>query len=80
MLVCYFLDKNLQMYDFFGLYFIFFGLYFIIDLKCDRGSYRIECNETCGHCRDVNQCSNGNGSCLTGCDAGFKGDLCKTGE
>lgn len=58
----------------------FFGLYFIIDLECDRGSYGIECNETCGHCRDVNQCSNGNGSCLTGCDAGFKGDLCKTGE
>lgn len=59
---------------------IIFGLYFIIDLECDRGSYGIECNETCGHCRDVKQCSNANGSCLTGCDAGFKGDLCKTGE
>lgn len=46
----------------------FFCLYFIIDIECDRGSYGIECNE------------NGNGSCSTGCDAGFKGDLCKTGE
>lgn len=40
----------------------------------------MECNETCGHCRDVNQCLNSNGSCLTGCDAGFKGDVCKTGK
>ncbi|XP_052693255.1 multiple epidermal growth factor-like domains protein 10 isoform X1 [Crassostrea angulata] len=48
------------------------------ELACDRGLYGSECNETCGHCRDVNQCSNINGTCLTGCDAGYLGDLCKT--
>lgn len=53
-------------------------LIFLIIAECDRGSYGIECKETCGHCHDVSQCSNINGTCLTGCDAGFKGDLCKT--
>lgn len=46
--------------------------------ECDKGSFSIGCYETCGYCRDIKQCSNINGSCLTGCDAGFKGDLCKT--
>lgn len=36
--------------------------------------------ETFGHCRDVNQCSIVNGTCLTGCNSGFKGDLRKTGK
>uniref|UniRef100_K1QU90 Uncharacterized protein n=1 Tax=Magallana gigas TaxID=29159 RepID=K1QU90_MAGGI len=48
------------------------------EAACDRGSYGSECNETCGHCRDADQCSINNGTCLTGCDARFKGDLCKT--
>lgn len=47
-------------------------------LACDRGLYGIECNETCGNCRDADQCSNTNGSCLTGCDDGYQGDLCRT--
>lgn len=38
------------------------------------------CIETCGHCRDVNKCSNIDGTCLTGCDAGYRGNLCKLGE
>lgn len=46
--------------------------------ECDVGSYGYDCNETCGHCRDVSQCSNINGTCLTGCDAGYQGDTCKT--
>lgn len=46
--------------------------------ECDKGSYGTACNETCGHCRTVSQCSNVNGKCLTGCEAGLKGDLCKT--
>lgn len=47
-------------------------------LVCDRGSYGDDCSERCGHCRDVNKCSNINGKCLTGCGAGYQGDLCKT--
>lgn len=45
---------------------------------CDKGSFGDNCSETCGHCRDKDKCSNINGKCLTGCDAGHQGDLCKT--
>lgn len=55
-----------------------YALCFIIVLECDKGSYGIECNEICGQCRDVNECSNINGTCFNGCGAGFNGDLCKT--
>ncbi|XP_065934347.1 uncharacterized protein [Magallana gigas] len=48
------------------------------EMACEGGTYGAGCKETCGHCRDVNQCSFNNGICLTGCNAGFKGDLCKT--
>lgn len=49
-------------------------------LACESGFYGFGCNGTCGHCLDVNQCSNTNGTCLTGCDVGYKGELCKTRE
>lgn len=55
-------------------------LYVMLVLECDKGSYGLECKETCGHCRDVNQCSNVDGTCITGCAAGFEGNLCKTRE
>lgn len=55
-------------------------VYFVLFLECDKGSYGLECNETCGHCRDVNQCSNIDGTCKTGCAAGFEGGSCKTRE
>lgn len=32
----------------------------------------------CGHCRDMDQCLNVNGTCATGCGPGYRGDLCKT--
>lgn len=47
-------------------------------IECDKGGYGPACNETCGHCRDVHQCSNIDGTCLTGCSAGYRGYLCKT--
>uniref|UniRef100_K1Q9J7 Tyrosine-protein kinase receptor Tie-1 n=1 Tax=Magallana gigas TaxID=29159 RepID=K1Q9J7_MAGGI len=50
------------------------------EMVCEGGTYGAGCKETCGTCRDVNQCSINNGTCLTGCDAGSKGDLCKTGK
>lgn len=49
-------------------------------VACAEGSYGVDCNLTCGHCLDVNQCSNINGTCLNGCDAGYQGDLCNNGE
>ena len=56
---------------------IYLSVLFFIVQECDKGSYGIGCNETCGHCRDFNQCSKVNGSCLTGCDAGYAGDFSK---
>lgn len=53
---------------------------FNIRLECDNGWYGFECNETCGHCRNVTNCSNIDGICLNGCAAGFEGNLCKTRE
>ena len=51
-----------------------------LSIACDKGSFGDNCSETCGHCRDVDKCSNINGTCLTGCEAGFQGELCKTRE
>lgn len=47
---------------------------------CNTGSFGVECKETCGNCRDVSQCSRINGTCLTGCEAGYQGNTCKTRE
>lgn len=49
-------------------------------IECEQGLYGIGCSETCGHCRDVDQCFHVNGTCLTGCDAGYQDGLCKTRE
>lgn len=45
---------------------------------CDKGFYGADCSETCGRCRNESQCFHTNGTCLTGCDAGYEGDVCKT--
>lgn len=48
-------------------------------IECDKGMYGNGCNGTCGHCLEVNQCSNVNGTCLSGCSAGYQGELCNEG-
>lgn len=48
------------------------------DIECDKGSFGTRCGEKCGRCRDFHQCFHIDGACLTGCDPGFEGDLCKT--
>lgn len=45
-------------------------------LGCKTGSFGFDCNETCEHCNEVNQCSKIDGICSTGCKAGFQGELC----
>lgn len=45
---------------------------------CGDGFYGNQCNNKCGYCRDIDQCSPVNGTCLTGCDAGYQGDRCET--
>lgn len=48
------------------------------ELACDKGYFGTACNETCGQCDELEQCSNINGSCLTGCNAGYLGETCET--
>lgn len=51
-----------------------------LSTACAVGTYGFECSETCGNCRDANQCLNTNGTCLGGCKDGFQGFLCKSRE
>ena len=46
--------------------------------ECDLGTYGDMCNEKCGNCKDQSECHYSNGTCLTGCNDGFQGALCKT--
>lgn len=55
---------------------MFSTLWFI---ECDGMKYGFGCIYNCGTCLDYKQCHHINGSCLQGCDAGFEGNLCKTG-
>ena len=43
---------------------------------CDAGSYGQSCNSTCGQCLDQEPCHHVNGTCIEGCDPGFKGNMC----
>lgn len=47
-------------------------------IACNRGSYGFGCKERCGQCRDLNQCYHITGTCQTGCDPGYGGDMCNT--
>lgn len=47
---------------------------------CDSGSYGADCKDICGNCLNESDCSNINGTCFTGCNAGYEGDLCKKRE
>lgn len=37
------------------------------------------CAKRCGHCRNDTHCNHVNGSCLNGCEAGYKGNHCIDG-
>ena len=49
-------------------------------IACSSGYYGLNCNNTCGLCRDQQACDHINGTCLTGCEPGFTGELCITGK
>lgn len=41
--------------------------------------YDLECKQTCGNCKNKEQCHHVNGSCLNGCDSGYYGTRCDIG-
>ncbi|KAI0240259.1 hypothetical protein LSAT2_009049 [Lamellibrachia satsuma] len=45
---------------------------------CDDGSYGINCNDSCGHCKDQSKCSVTMGSCPNGCETWYISDVCNT--
>lgn len=49
-------------------------------LACTDGMYGDNCSTPCGHCFESQQCDNVNGTCLNGCDSGYKGISCTEGK
>lgn len=45
---------------------------------CPGGLYGQYCSKSCGNCLQNTTCNHGNGTCLDGCDAGYKGKYCTT--
>ena len=48
--------------------------------ECNDGKYGEVCGEECGFCADLSYCNHVNGTCLSGCDAGYNGNLCRHGN
>ena len=45
-------------------------------IACDYGTYGQRCDKRCGYCLNKAYCFHTNGTCLNGCDPGYKGNLC----
>lgn len=50
-----------------------------VSIACNAGSYGVNCNETCGHCRNSYECFHIDGLCMNGCEVGYSGSMCKSG-
>lgn len=49
-------------------------------LTACEGEYGLNCNKGCGVCYGNEQCDYENGACPNGCEDGYKGSKCKTGN
>ena len=47
-------------------------------IACSRGTYGLNCSETCSNCK-YQSCSSVTGVCRAGCNGGWKGDKCNQG-
>lgn len=50
-----------------------------ITIECENHMFEPECNGSCGNCRKREDCHHINGSCLSGCKEGYKGEKCMEG-
>lgn len=53
--------------------------YHYFNLECSKGNYGMKCNELCGSCSNISNCSHVDGTCRTGCSPGYRHNLCKNG-
>lgn len=47
---------------------------------CQNNMYGAGCSEKCGHCLNGEHCNHVNGTCHSGCEAGYHGIRCKRGK
>ena len=47
--------------------------------ECDSNTFGQSCTGVCGNCLEKEQCHHVNGTCLNGCDSGFRGHQCDQG-
>lgn len=67
-------QKNPKTLEFWNILRFFFAVIF---LACHGGRYGQGCNNICGHCINQTVCNHIDGTCLSGCDPGYQGILCK---
>lgn len=48
-------------------------------LDCSEGFYGDECENKCGYCINSTKCHHVNGTCMDGCEPGYKGEYCNIG-
>lgn len=46
------------------------------DTKCEGGTFGLDCNKTCGHCKHMKHCHHVTGVCMHGCVPGYYGLRC----
>lgn len=61
------------------LLFTWINVYISFTTVCDKNMFGKGCAKRCGHCRNDTHCHHVNGSCLNGCEAGYKGNHCIDG-
>ena len=54
--------------------------YVIMFSECSVNTFGQNCSRTCGHCLGAERCNHIDGTCETGCAAGWQGRLCLTGK
>lgn len=52
----------------------------IFTIECDNRKYGDGCQRNCGNCLNRAQCDHVIGTCLQGCEAGYKGQMCDQGK
>lgn len=55
-------------------------LIFEFSIDCDSNMFGQDCREKCGECVNKEHCHHINGTCLNGCNQGYRGLECKQGN